>query len=113
MLPGLEAVDFYSYGEIGYASFIYGEEAGPVGCGHSLHSDLQIHKGDLGAGNRAKVESRAVSSIPNEKEVKCLRGGILSAVRLHVTICCRRMAFQVQHCVLQCVGWSAAHRKVC
>ena len=52
--------------EVGCAGFINMEVGRLAGCGHTLHSDLQIRDGDFGAGNQSQDESCAVPSIPIE-----------------------------------------------
>jgi hypothetical protein len=64
-LPGIEATGIYLYCAIGFTGFIATEVARRIGCGHSLHPDLQNSHGDADLEKtEARVESSAVTSIP-------------------------------------------------
>jgi hypothetical protein len=63
-LPGIEATGIYSYCANGFSGFIDTEVALRIGCGHSLHPDLQNRYGDAGLENRSqgRIQCRTFDS---------------------------------------------------
>ena len=60
----------------------------------------------------ARVESSAVLSIPLNQGIKPVSGWTLPVLRYLATIFRGEGTFQVQHCVLQCVGESEVNLKI-